>query len=842
MCYLHIRPQRMTNLSDNVEDVTLDEVLFVAMLVMLDPLQCFAIMSLASLSGSVAARRAPVKMLFNLGQLIAATALAVLATRLIGGERTTPPDLLNVLGGMVGSFTLTATSALLVRAMVCYAAGQPFRELGRDLGNQLVPWGGAVTLGGVGTVAILHEPFVAILVFFVMLFVQTAYASSLREYSARRHAERVQIAIGRMRNQTDAAAVLDDLTHATRSLMAADIVRISPNGVAIGPPSLSARVSGDLQLVVVGRRGVGAWTEQERETLRTLAGVASDVLRSTTLVGRLRALTNSQSEGVFAVDLDGMVTFANPAALSMTGFEFESEVIGRPIREICDLRHGHRRADLRSMVRALDQAQDVDATLVHPSDDRIEVAYSLTPMRESDSHPGAVLVLRDVTERRALQNAIAHRALHDELTGLPNRRLLLDRLDHALARLNRDGGQHGLLFLDLDRFKLINDSFGHLAGDRLLADIANRLRESLSSADTIARFSGDEFVVLIEDVESTEQATKIAQRMLDGLEPSFKIGDTSVYISASFGVTMVRAGHTRDELLASADRAAYLAKAAGRSNVQVSADNVLAQSRNRLDMESDLHRAIEAGTLELHYQPIVHTADDTVIGVEALVRWPTDRGMINPDEFIPVAEETGLITSLGRWVLVEACRSVHEWTIDNASREPLRVSVNVSPRQFTAASFTDEVATVLADTGLDPKQLCLEITESVLMTDSNATLRTIHQIRQLGVRVAVDDFGVGYSSLGYLKRFPVDIVKLDRSFTSGLGHDVVDGEIVATVLRLTEALGIEAVAEGVETPTQRKRLLLLGCQLMQGFLASRPLSEGAFLTYWGLRSTQRATN
>jgi diguanylate cyclase (GGDEF)-like protein/PAS domain S-box-containing protein len=841
--YLHVRPQRKLTFSKNIEDIQLDEVLFVPMLVLLPPAHCLAIIAFASLASSIASRRELTKAAFNLGQLLTATATALLIVRVISGPPHYPPSLVDVVGGMTGSLTITAMSAVLVRGMVAYASGQAFYQLLLEIRSELKPWFGAITLGGVGTLAIVFDPLAAVLVVILMLFVQGAYASSMRELAARREAESLQDAVAGLRSHSTTAAVLDDLTRATQNLLAAAQASPQPIGAPVASGALTAPLSEDLKIVVTGSRSAGGWTARDHETLSTLAGVARDVLRSTNLVSRLRALTNSQSEAVFAVDLNGRVTFANPAAVSMIEYKDEDHARGQPIDAICRLRHAQRITDLLALVRRQEIAQDVDATLVRDDGDNLEVAYSLTPLLESDSHTGAVLVLRDVTERRALQNAIAHRALHDELTGLPNRRLLLDRLDHAMERLNRGGGQHAVLFFDLDRFKLINDSFGHLAGDQLLVDIANRLRESISTADTIARFSGDEFVVLVEDVESTEDATKIANRMLEGLEPPFQVGGTSVYISASIGVTMVRSGHTRDEVLASADRAAYLAKAAGRNNVQLAADNVLAQARTRLDVEAALHRALESQILELHFQPIIRTDADSVVGVEALVRWPTkDRGLIKPEEFIPVAEDTGLIHVLGGWVLSESARTVQRWTANHPDREPLRLSVNVSPRQFTSAAFTEKIAEVLQTSGLDPHQLCLEITESVLMTDSTATLRTIHRIRDLGVRVAVDDFGIGYSSLSYLKRFPIDIVKLDKSFTGGLGHDVVDAEIVATVLRLTEALGIETVAEGVETPAQRKRLGLLGCQLMQGFLASRPLSEAAFLTFWGLRSERRVTS
>ncbi len=843
LVYLHVRPQRKLALDKNVASIQLDEVLFVPMLILLPPAYNLVIMAVAALAGSISTRRTLVKAMFNVGQLLTAGSIAILVARLVTTTIVSPPSMLDVLGGMVAALVLTGTSAILVRGMVGYATGLSFRTVVPDLRRDVVAWIGAVILGGVGTVAIGHEPLSAVLVLFLLFYVQAAYASSMRELAARHHAERVQQAIATLRNQTTRGAALEALSRSAREVLGAvDAVTMqqhepSPHG------ALDADLGSDLKLVVTGRRGSGTWTSEDGETLRTLVGVARDVLRSTDLVSRLRALTNSQSEGVLALNLAGQITFANPAALSMLGYGSEDELALRQIGDVCSVTQSGVLTDMSEMVRDGVQAQDVDATLVRSDGDTVEVAYSLTPLRESYRQPGAVLVLRDVTERRALQNAIAHRALHDELTGLPNRRLLLDRLDHALARVNRNGGQHGLLFFDLDRFKLVNDSFGHLAGDRLLVDIADRLRGSLSSADTLARFSGDEFVVLVEDVDSVEEATKVAERLRGALEKPFELGESTVYVSASIGVTVVLPGQPRDEVLAAADRAAYVAKASGRNNVQVAEHSQLAQSRSQLDLEAQLHRAIETGTLELHFQPILRTSEDTVVGVEALVRWPTkDRGLVKPEDFIPVAEDTGQISALGHWVLEHACATMHRWTVEYPDREPLRLSVNVSPHQFSSVGFTDQVAKVLSLTGLDPHQLCLEITESVLMADSPSVLQTMRSLRDLGVQVAVDDFGVGYSSLSYLKRFPVDIVKLDRSFTSGLGHDVVDGEIVATVLRLTETLGIEAVAEGVETSIQRKRLTLLGCRLMQGYLASRPLPEGAFLTFWGVRSQQRLSS
>jgi diguanylate cyclase (GGDEF)-like protein/PAS domain S-box-containing protein len=838
LSYVYVRPQREIAAENNVESIPLDEVAFVPMLVLLPPSHAFVIVGVASLAGSIAVHRHWVKTVFNLGATLFATALAVSTLYLLGVRPSFNPSVTAVIAAMAATLVYNAGSAALVRAMVSYATGTRFSELSAELARRIRPWVGAVTLGGVGTLVITQNPLAAILVGILILFVQGSYASSLRELSGRRRAEQLQQAIASLRGQHSADAVLDDLVHATEKLLAAKTVSTAARGAPVPAAAIDAPLGDDLKLVVDRRRGGGDWSDEDRSTLLTLAGVAGDVLHSTELVTQLRTITNSQSEGVIAVDLKGRVTFANPAALSMTGYADEAATVGHPIGDVCRLRHVPRDIDLTGMLQRGEVAQDVDAVLVGSFGKHLDVAYSFTPLQHGDAQPGAVLVLRDVTERRALQDAITHRALHDELTGLPNRRLLFDRLDHAMARLNRDGGQHGVLFMDLDRFKLVNDSYGHLAGDRLLVEVSTRIRESLGSADTLARFSGDEFVVLLEDVGSVEEAVTVANQLLKALDPPFAVEDHAVYISGSIGVALAHPGQSRDDVLAAADTAAYSAKDAGRSCVQVSASTGSGQARNRLDVEAQLRTAVDNNELTLHYQPITTTGDAAIVGVEALVRWPTsDRGLVYPEQFIPLAEETGLIGLLGRWVLDASCRTVHAWTVRHPERPPLTLSVNVSPRQFIASGFADEVATVLDITGLQPTQLCLEITESVLMADSRFTREMIQAIRDLGVRIAIDDFGVGYSSLSYLKRFPIDVVKLDRSFTSGLGHDVVDAEIVATVLRLADALGIQTIAEGVETSTQRRRLHELGCTLMQGFLIARPLPVADFEQFWEQQSS-----
>jgi diguanylate cyclase (GGDEF)-like protein/PAS domain S-box-containing protein len=840
MVVLHSRPMLGFAKTRNTEMVMLDDVVYVPMLALLAPFEVITICAVASVVGGVVARRPLVKSVFNVGAMLIAATVAISVTQVLGGEPTTTSlDLRDVLSAMAGALALTGTTALLVRAMIAYATGGSFTASLTDILRRVRPWAGAITLGGVGTLAVLTSAYAAVLAIALVLFMQHAYGAALREVAARQAAERLQQSTSSLRTQLTPEAVVEDLIRAARDLTGAQTVVVIQQDEQAPPRALRQPLGEDKVLCLAGLEGQRDWTAAEREMLETLAGVAGDVLRSTELIARLRTITYSQSEAVIAMDLQARVTFANPAAVKMTGHDDEDELLGQRMSDVCALKQGTRPTDFAKMVAEESVERDVDAILMCPGVSSLDVAYSLTPLRSGDtrdSHTGAVLVLRDITERRALQNAMAHRALHDDLTGLPNRRLLTDRLDHALARLLKSGGQHGVLFVDLDRFKLVNDSYGHLVGDRLLIQVAHRLRRSLSSADTVARFSGDEFVMLVEDVPGPEQLEQIADRLHRSLEPEFDLGDVTLHTSASIGVASAHAGQGREDVLAAADTAAYAAKAAGGNCVRVASEDLIENARERLDLEGQLRSAIDNRQLSVHFQPIVTTAQGRVVGVEALVRWHNKtRGVVMPGQFIPLAEETGLIVPLGRWVLEESCRSVQAWTEAHPERGPLSVSVNLSALQFSSPTLADEVAATLTATGLAPSQLCLEITESALMTDTSTALRTVLALHDLGVRVAIDDFGTGYSSLSYLKHLPVDVVKLDGSFTAGLDQDDVDAEIVGAVLRLSHALGIETVAEGVETEGQQRLLEEMGCPLIQGFVTSRPLTPEDFLEFWGER-------
>ncbi len=830
---LHLRPRRGISARDSVESIQLDEVLFVPALVMLLPWQTIAVMAAATVAGSLSARRNWVKAVFNLGEIVIAASVGLTVVRIFGVTPSEQPGFGEALVGMGGAFAFTACSALLVRLMVSYASGAPLLPLLKEMSARLVPWTGAVILGGIGAIAVGADRWSALLVLGVVAFVHRAYAASLTEQAARQQSERMQQAIAALRSRTDPEQVSEQLLSTARDLLGAGSADIVPDDVDELPRSLSAPLYQGHRLRVSQRRGIDHWDDRDRDTLLTLAGVAGDVLRSVDLITRLRTITNSQSEAVIALDLDARITFVNPAAVHMLGASNAGELLDQPIQNKLQLRHRRQLLDFEKMVAHQAIAQDADASLGPPGGETLDIAYSMTPLRAEDAHVGAVLVMRDVTERRAFQDELTWRALHDELTELPNRRLLLERLDHALTRSTSTGLQHGLLFMDLDRFKLVNDSYGHLAGDKLLVQVANRLRSGLSPSDSIARMSGDEFVVLVEDIDSIEKVIAVAERLLQMLEEPFEVDNHHIFMSASIGVGLTRAEDDRDNALATVDSAAYAAKASGRNCYRVATDASVDRTRARLDLEVSLRQGLDENELELYYQPIVTTETQEIIGVEALLRWHSARrGLLFPQQFVPLAEETGLIVPMGRWVLEEACRALQQWTLANPQRRRLTMSVNLSALQFSQHRLVEHVAQTLGATGLPASQLCLEITETVLMTDTTATQATLDALNALGVKVAIDDFGTGYSSLSYLKRFPIDVVKLDQTFVEGVVTDPADTEIATAIIRLAGALHMTTVAEGVETDTQRRMLAQLGCPLMQGYLTSRPLPQQEFLDFW----------
>jgi diguanylate cyclase (GGDEF)-like protein/PAS domain S-box-containing protein len=427
-------------------------------------------------------------------------------------------------------------------------------------------------------------------------------------------------------------------------------------------------------------------------------------------------------------------------------------------------------------------------------------------------------------ERARSRERLAHQALHDVLTGLPNRALFADRLDQALARSRRSGRSVAVLFCDLDRFKVVNDSLGHDVGDRLLVEVAGRLRRALRPGDTVARFGGDEFTILCEDLASPDEAIAVAERVAATIARPVELDGEEVVVTASIGVAVGGSGSDDpDALVRDADTAMYRAKGGGRDRWVLFDERMRANVRARLQMEGRLRHAAARGELVLHYQPLADLFDGTVDAFEALLRWHhPDHGLLAPAAFLDVAEESGLIVPIGAWVINEACRQAVSWGRHDPDRRTPAVWVNLSARQLASPQLPATVRSATAEAGLPPERLCLEITESALMHDVRTARTVLAGLKDLGVRVAVDDFGTGYSSLSYLRRFPVDYVKVDRTFVGGLGEDPEDAAIVAAIVGLGSNLGLTVVAEGIETPAQLTELRALGCPMGQGFLLARP--------------------
>ncbi|MEA2393177.1 MAG: hypothetical protein QOJ82_1068 [Solirubrobacteraceae bacterium] len=451
-------------------------------------------------------------------------------------------------------------------------------------------------------------------------------------------------------------------------------------------------------------------------------------------------------------------------------------------------------------------------------------------------------VLAEAIHRIRSDEETRHRALHDPLTGLPNRTLFRDRLEHALAHAARRPATVAVLFLDLDNFKAVNDTFGHGTGDELLTALTPRLQAALRSADTLARLGGDEFAVLCEDLDGEQQAVGIAERVAAALTEPVVVGDNEHFVSVSIGIALADTADASPEaLLRDADAAMYRAKERGRARFELFDERLRERTLERLQTETRLRGAIKRGELRLVYQPVVSLADGALRGVECLLRWEDpERGSVAPAQFIPVAEQSGLIVPIGTWVLQEACRQASHW-LRMRPDEPLNVSVNVSALQLVQPDFADIVAAALAAAAAPPEILYLELTESVLIEAGEAPVRTLQELRELGVNVVLDDFGTGYSSLSYLQRFPLDILKVDRSFAAGLVGNPQSRAIYAAVIAMASALGLPVVAEGVETEDQAAQLQELGCGLAQGFYFARPVAADeidalleATLEGWGL--------
>jgi diguanylate cyclase (GGDEF)-like protein/PAS domain S-box-containing protein len=538
-----------------------------------------------------------------------------------------------------------------------------------------------------------------------------------------------------------------------------------------------------------------------------------------------RMLAENSSDFLARHAPDTTYRYASPASLAVTGYAPEELVGNSPFDYIADDDREHVTACHADMIES--EAPATVTFRFRRKDGQLRwLETTARAVRDEAGVREIVSVTRDISERKQAELELSHAALHDTLTGLPNRALFLDRLGLALRRTERRSGSVAVLFCDLDRFKIVNDSLGHDAGDRMLVDVAQRIGAALRPADTVARFGGDEFTILCEDIAGEIEAATIAQRIVDVFRDPLLLEDGEVFLATSIGIAIARGTDDRAaDLIRDADAAMYRAKERGKGRYEIFDEAMRADAVARLETESALRRALERGELLLHYQPEVDLATGAIVGFEALIRWEHPaRGLLAPPAFVPLAEETGLIVPIGEWALREACAEAARWPTGPGG--PLTLSVNLSSRQLAQQDLVAMVRRAIAETGTDPGLLCLEITESAVMESGAATTAQLRALKSVGVRLAIDDFGTGFSSLAHLRRFPVDALKIDGTFIAGLGREPQDASIAAAVISLAHALGLTTVAEGVETDEQLAVLRELGCDAGQGYLFARPQPAG----------------
>ena len=593
-------------------------------------------------------------------------------------------------------------------------------------------------------------------------------------------------------------------------------------------------VAGLVGLALTGLLSAIALSALSRSTIleRINVEIADEVAARTRelAVEKDRALVTLESigDGVITTDARGRVEYLNPVAERLTAYT-PGDAAGRDAPEVFAIVHASTRQPADDPVIAcLREARviEVSEPVVLIGRTGVETAVDLTvaPIRDRDQRViGTVLVFRDVTQERAMAERVSHQATHDALTNLPNRLLLIDRLEQALLRCPWHERLVAVIFLDLDNFKLVNDTLGHDVGDQLLRQVAERLIGSVRPGDTVCRLGGDEFVVLLTDIAERADVLTIAEKLIARLDDPYPLGGQEYFCSASAGISIAQEQDTAPEvLLKNADIALYRAKESGRSNYQFFSEDMNQHAIKTLQVKTGLRHALDRNELVVHYQPQVELRTGRIVGVEALVRWnhPT-KGMIPPMEFIPTAEESGLIFPISEWVLTESCRQAKQWQAAGLPR--LCVAVNLSGRQFRQTGLAKQVRRLLADAGLDPDGLELELTESTLVKDAEAAITVCKELKAIGVRFAIDDFGTGYSSLSYLKRFPVDTLKVDRSFIKELPGNSDDAAICTAIVAMAHSLNLLVVAEGVETPGQRDFLARKGFDSAQGYLFGRPV-------------------
>ncbi|MGA9162430.1 MAG: EAL domain-containing protein [Actinomycetota bacterium] len=588
-------------------------------------------------------------------------------------------------------------------------------------------------------------------------------------------------------------------------------------------------------LVIAGPTTVPRAIRDSLEALSSQVALALDSALTTEILlirqseARFSSLVQNSSDVVMVVEADSTIRYISPSVERVLGHE-AGELEGTKLTVMI---HPEDRTGVLQFLISGGREGDTHPGLTefrikHRDDFWLHVETLRTNLLHDENVKGIVLNTRDVSERKAFEEQLAHQAFHDAVTGLANRALFKDRVEHMIERQARDHLPVSILFMDLDDFKTINDSLGHAAGDRLLSEVGERLKNSLRQADTAARLGGDEFAILLEDGGDGVDAAEVAARILSSLEGPFHLEGKEVFVRASIGIATAdaRTGGPEgaEELLRNADVAMYMAKEAGKGRYQVFEPAMHDTALQRLELKADLQRAVDNAEFVVHYQPVIELSTGRIEGLEALVRWQHPaRGLIAPLDFIPLAEETGLIVALGRWVLQEACTQARRLQQRYVMDPPLHMAVNLSARQLQRLEIVGEIAETLMQTQLEPSSLVLEITESVMMQDMDLSIQRLAELKELGVRLAVDDFGTGYSSLNYIRRFPVDILKVDKSFVDGVNEGGEESALTAAIIELAGILRLRPVAEGIERADQLEKLLALRCDLGQGFYFAKPL-------------------